>query len=69
MASKVPMRGVRVADDLFQKASYVAKINGRSFNQQCIYLLKRMVANYEAKHGEIPLAAHGPEPAETPDTH
>jgi hypothetical protein len=69
MPSKVPMRGVRVPDELFQKASFVAKENGRSFNQQCVFLLKCLVREYEAKYGPIPLQASCPSESTSTNTH
>ena len=54
MPSKVPMRGLRIDDDLYNKVCYIAKLDKRSFNQEAAYILMRFVADYEQRHGPIP---------------
>ena len=57
MPSKVPMRGLRIDDDLYNKLCYLAKLEERSFNQEAAYILKRFVADFEKQHGPIPSTA------------
>ena len=47
MPSKVPMRGLRIDDGLYNKLCYLAKLENRSFNQEAAYILKRFVAEFE----------------------
>lgn len=54
MASKVPLRGLRIEDDLYNKVCYLAKMENRSFNQEATWIIMRFVADYEQKHGPIP---------------
>lgn len=44
---------LRVDRDLFRKFRYVAEYNGRSANKEIEQYLKRVVASFEEKHGEI----------------
>ncbi|MEE1197824.1 MAG: TraY domain-containing protein [Acutalibacteraceae bacterium] len=44
---------LRVDRDLFKKFRYIAESEGRSANKEIEQFLKRIVANFEAKHGEI----------------
>ena len=53
MPSLVPMRGVRMSDDLYLKLKFLAAKDERSYNQQAVYILKRYVEEYEKKNGEI----------------
>ena len=62
MPSKVPMRGLRIDDDLYNKLCYLAKLEERSFNQEAAYILKRFVSEYEKNHGPLPSSA--PDPGE-----
>ncbi len=66
MASKIPMRPLRINDELYQKVCVLAKAEHRSFNQQCAFILDRFVADFEARHGAIPVPA--PEQSAEPDT-
>lgn len=61
MASKIPMRQVRMEDDLHQKVCRIADIEERSFNAEVVYILKQYVQQYEAKHGPIVIPASVPE--------
>ena len=53
MPSTVPMRGVRMSDDLYLKIKHIADIENRSYNQEAVYILKKFVEDYEKEHGEI----------------
>ena len=44
---------LRVDRDLFQKFRYVAEFEGRSANKEIEQFLKKHIAEFEAKHGEI----------------
>lgn len=55
MPSNVPMRGLRVDDELYLKLKFIAKEETRSFNQQAVYILKQFVDQYEKEHGAIPV--------------
>jgi len=47
---------LRVDRKLFAKFRYVAEYEGRSANKEIEQFLKRHVAKFEEKHGEIVLA-------------
>ncbi len=53
MPSAVPMRGVRMPDELYLKLKYIAKAENRSYNQQAVQILQQYVVEYEAKNGII----------------
>ena len=53
MPSNVPMRGLRMTDELYLKLKAIAKIENRSYNQEAVYILQRFVAEYEEMHGII----------------
>ncbi len=53
MPSSVPIRTLRMEEELYLKLKYIAKIEGRSYNQETIYILKNFVAQYELKHGKF----------------
>lgn len=53
MPSNVPMRGLRLEDELYLKLRVIAARETRSFNQEAVYILRKFVADYEAVHGEI----------------
>jgi len=44
---------LRVDRELFQKFRYVAEYEGRSANKEIEQMLKKRVADFEKKHGEI----------------
>lgn len=60
MATALPLRGLRLDDELYQKIVYIAKLESRSFNQEATYILKRFVAEYENAHGSIPVTTAAP---------
>jgi len=45
--------GIRIDDDLHYKLHYVAKYDGRSANGEILYLLRKYIAEFETKNGEI----------------
>ena len=53
MPSSVPMRGLRMSDELYLKLREIAKANNRSYNQQAVFVLKQFVENYERENGLI----------------
>ena len=57
MASNVPLRGVRMEDDLYLKLKAIAKAEKRSFNQQALAIFEMFVTEYEKEHGKISVDA------------
>lgn len=53
MPSAVPMRGLRMPDDLYLKLRYIAESENRSYNQEAVYILRKYVEQYEHEHGAI----------------
>ena len=53
MPSAIPMRSIRMEDDLYLKLKYIASEENRSFNQEAVYILKTFVDEYETQHGSI----------------
>lgn len=56
MPSAVPMRGVRMPDELYLKLKYIAKVENRSYNQQAVYIFQQFVSDYEERNGTIPVS-------------
>ena len=54
MNDKLLCYTLRVDRLLFRKFRYIAESEGRSANREIEQYLKRRVALYEEKHGEIP---------------
>lgn len=54
MATKIPMRGLRIDDVLYAKICYIAKLNERSFNAQATYYLRQCVEKFEQEYGPVP---------------
>lgn len=46
---------LRVNRELFKKFRYIAESEGRSANKEIEQFMKRLVREYEGKHGEIVL--------------
>jgi len=47
--------GIRIDDaELHRKLHYIANYEGRSANGHILYLVRRDIERYEAKHGVIP---------------
>ena len=57
MPSKVPLRGLRLDDDLYSKVCFIGKLNERSFNQPATFFIRQCVEKYEKEHGPIPVQA------------
>ena len=53
MPSNVPMRGLRMSDELYLKIRHIARMENRSYNQEAVYVLQRFVNDYEDKNGTI----------------
>ena len=53
MPSNIPMRGVRMPDELYIKLKVIAQRESRSFNQEAVYILKKFVEAYEEENGEV----------------
>ncbi len=53
MPSAVPMRGLRMEDELYLKLKYIAAKESRSYNQEAVHILKTFVEQYEKEHGTI----------------
>ncbi len=56
MPSAIPMRGLRMPDDLYLKLKHIAKEENRSYNQQAVYILQQFVSKYEEEHGAIDIS-------------
>ena len=50
--------GIRIDDELHYKLHYVAKYDGRSANGEILYLLRKYIAEFEEKNGEIVIPEH-----------
>lgn len=53
MPSAVPMRGLRMDDELYLKLKEIAKREKRSYNQEAVYILAKYVSAYEKENGVI----------------
>lgn len=53
MPSNIPMRGLRMPDELYLKLRYIASKDNRSYNQEAVYILRKYVEEYEAQNGTI----------------
>ena len=53
MPSAVPMRGLRMPDELYLKLREIARRENRSYNQEALYVLQKFVDSYEKEYGEI----------------
>lgn len=53
MPSNIPLRGVRMEDELYLKLRRIAEMENRSFNQEAVFILKQYVSRYEKENGEI----------------
>lgn len=53
MPSNVPMRGLRMPDELYLKLRYIASKENRSYNQQAVYILRAYVEAFEKENGPI----------------
>lgn len=53
MPSAVPMRGLRMPDDLYLKLRHIAEKENRSYNQEAVFILRSYVEEYEKENGVI----------------
>lgn len=53
MPSAIPLRGVRMDDELYLKLKYIAKVENRSYNQEAVHILQKYVTEYEEQNGTI----------------
>ena len=53
MPSNIPMRGLRMPDELYLKLKYIADKESRSYNQEAVHILKKYVEDYEKVNGVI----------------
>ena len=53
MPSNVPMRGLRMKDELYLKLKAIAEKENRSYNQQAVYILQQFIDKYELVNGNI----------------
>lgn len=53
MPSAVPMRGLRMNDELYLKLKHIANVENRSYNQQAVFILMKYVEEYEKTNGTI----------------
>ena len=44
---------IRIEEEMLDKLHVVAAYEGRSANSQILVLIRDLIENYEAKHGEI----------------
>lgn len=58
MASKLPVLGVRIEDDLKEKLKYIADYNGRSMNKEIEQLIIKHVRQFEKDNGPIDTSSH-----------
>ena len=58
MPSNIPMRGLRMPDELYLKLKHIAAEENRSYNQEALYILKKYVEAYELQHGVIETSAY-----------
>ena len=56
MPSNLPMRGLRMTDELYLKLKYIAKKDNRSYNQEAVHILQKFVDDYEDRHGRIEIS-------------
>ena len=47
--------GIEVPPELHAKLHYIAKYEGRSANGQILYLIRKCIADFEEKEGQIPV--------------
>lgn len=53
MPSNVPMRGLRIEDELYLKLKHIAEKEARSYNKQATYILQQYVDRWELANGKI----------------
>lgn len=53
MKDNLPRYTLRISNVLLQKLAYVAEYEGRTKNKEIEQLIKKRIAEFEAKHGVI----------------
>ena len=53
MPSSVPMRGLRMSDELYLKLRHIADKHNRSYNQEAVYALKQYVEEFEKANENV----------------
>ncbi len=51
--------GLHIDRELHYKLHYIARYDGRSANGEVLYLLRKYIADFEAKNGEIAVKDEG----------
>jgi hypothetical protein len=59
MADRTPRYTLRINAALLQKLGYIAEFEGRTKNKEIEQLIKKRVAEFEARHGEIAMKEKG----------
>ena len=55
MKGKQKHLSLRIDENLLRKFDYVAKYDDRSMNWYMLHLIKNEIADFEKKHGKIPM--------------
>ena len=50
---------IRIEEEMLDKLHVVADYEGRSANSQILVLIRDLIKNYEAEHGEIKVGKRG----------
>ena len=50
---------IRIEEEMLDKLHVIADYEGRSANSQILVLIRDLIENYEAKHGEIKTGKRG----------
>ena len=50
---------IRIEDEMLDKLHVIADYEGRSANSQILVLIRDLIEQYEAKHGEIKIGKRG----------
>ncbi len=53
MGEKNKHLGILIDGELHYKLHYISKYEGRSGNGQILYLIRKMISEFEAQHGPI----------------
>ena len=53
MNNELPRYTLRVSQELLDKLGFIANYEGRTKNKEIEQLIKKRIAEFEAKHGEI----------------
>lgn len=53
MEEQLPRYTLRISATLLEKIGFIAEFEGRTKNREIEQLIKKRIAEFEAKHGEI----------------